>query len=156
MRSGRRWPPPAPTDVVLDASVLAELQAGGMEGLLAELIGLFSEDAPRNVERIDAALRAGDAGELARVAHALKGSAATLGARAMAATCLELETGGHAGRTVELAPFLARLEAQTDDVLKALAALAPGTAAAPLKIGAPGVDEDNERVEGERPSPPRS
>jgi signal transduction histidine kinase/DNA-binding response OmpR family regulator/HPt (histidine-containing phosphotransfer) domain-containing protein len=148
--------PPSPADGVLDATVLAELQAGGLEGLLAELIGLFSEDAPRNLERIRAALSGGDAAELARVAHALKGSAATLGARAMAATCLELETGGHLGRTAELAPALARLEAQTDEVLQALAALAAGADGAALKLDAPVADEDNECMEGERPCPPRS
>jgi HPt (histidine-containing phosphotransfer) domain-containing protein len=127
---------PAPHADVLDAAVLGDLQVPGLEGLLAELIGLFSEQAPRNLGRMRAALCSGDAAELARVAHALKGSAATLGARAMAATCLELETGGRAGRSVELAPALARLEAQTDEVVRALAALAAGTNTAGSEVGA--------------------
>jgi HPt (histidine-containing phosphotransfer) domain-containing protein len=128
--------PPPPAADVLDATVLGELQVPGLEGLLAELIGLFSEEAPRNLDRMRAALCSGNAAELARVAHALKGSAATLGARTMVATCLELETGGHAGRTVELAPALARLEAQTDEVVRALAALAAGTHTAASEVGA--------------------
>jgi signal transduction histidine kinase/CheY-like chemotaxis protein len=151
-------PPPSAADGVIDTKLLAELQGSGMDGLLAELIGLFSEDAPLNLERIRAALSGGDAAELARVAHALKGSAATLGARAMAATCLELETGGHAGRTAELGPALARLEQQTHEVLRGLAAVAAGLATgAALKVGAAGADEETEGVEErEGQCPPRS
>jgi HPt (histidine-containing phosphotransfer) domain-containing protein len=151
-------PPPSAAGSVIDTKLLAELQGSGMDGLLAELIGLFSEDAPLNLERIRAALSGGDAAELARVAHALKGSAATLGARAMAATCLELETGGHAGRTAELGPALARLEQQTDEVLRGLAAVAAGLATgAALKVGAAGADEETEGVEErEGQCPPRS
>jgi signal transduction histidine kinase/CheY-like chemotaxis protein/putative methionine-R-sulfoxide reductase with GAF domain len=144
--------PPAPTTTpvppdqaadVLDPEALADLEAGGGPELLTELIGLFGEDAPRAVARIRLAVEGGDAAELTRVAHALKGSSATLGARAMSVTCGALEAGGRAGRATDLAPTLAELERQTDDVMRALAALAtPGAPedTSALKVGGAGAD----------------
>jgi HPt (histidine-containing phosphotransfer) domain-containing protein len=110
---------------VLDPATLGELRGGGVPDLLAELVALFSEDAPRHVARLREAVGRQDPAEVARVAHTLKGSAATLGARLMSATCAELESASRAGRT-DLGPLMARLEQQTGDVLEALARLVPG------------------------------
>jgi HPt (histidine-containing phosphotransfer) domain-containing protein len=107
---------------VLDSATVRELLDGGGADLLAELVGLFNEDAPRHVARLREAVGGLDTAEVARLAHALKGSAATLGARLMSATCAELEAASRAGRT-DVGPVMARLEQQTDDVLRALARL---------------------------------
>lgn len=107
---------------VLDSATVMELLDGGGADLLVELIALFSEDAPRHVTSLREAVGGRDTAEVARLAHALKGSAATLGARLMSATCAELEAASRAGRT-DVGPVMARLEQQTDDVLKALARL---------------------------------
>jgi CheY-like chemotaxis protein len=130
--------PPAPSIPVLDPDTLVELQDPGIPGLLAELIGLFSEDAPHNVARLHAAVAGADPAEVTRIAHALKGSAATLGARTMAATCAAIEAAGRAGRAADLGPALAELQRQTHDVLAALAELAPAA-----------VDGDGETAERE-------
>jgi HPt (histidine-containing phosphotransfer) domain-containing protein len=58
----------------------------------------------------------GDAGVLEREAHALKGSAATLGARCLAAICEELEACGRAGNPTRAAALLPRLEAELERV----------------------------------------
>jgi CheY-like chemotaxis protein len=70
---------------------LREFQVPGEEDPVAELIGLFLRDAPARVAGIRAALEAGDAQAVERVAHALKGSAATLGAYALGDLCAQLE-----------------------------------------------------------------
>jgi HPt (histidine-containing phosphotransfer) domain-containing protein len=115
------------TTAVLDPVTVAELTDSGVPGLLEELTSLFSEDAPRSLARLRSAMEHGDATEVARVAHALKGSAATLGARVMASVCAALETDALAGRTDAWAR-LATLEEQMSAVLRALAELASGGA----------------------------
>jgi HPt (histidine-containing phosphotransfer) domain-containing protein len=110
---------------LLDPAVVEELLGGGVPGLLGELVAVFSEDAPRHVACLREALGRQDTAEVARVAHTLKGSAATLGARLMSATCAELESASRAGHT-DLGPLMARLEQQTGDVLEALARLVSG------------------------------
>jgi HPt (histidine-containing phosphotransfer) domain-containing protein len=107
---------------VLDPACVAELVDSGVPGLVEELATLFGEDAPRSVAGLRAAAERGDAPELARVAHALKGSAATLGARALASTCAGLEAEGHAGRT-DVGARLVSLQREVDAVVRALAEL---------------------------------
>ena len=129
--------PAPPAADVLDASAIAELEAGGGPELRDELIALFNEDAPSALEKIRAAAAAGDAAELGRVAHALKGSSATIGARLMSATCASLEAAGRAGQIADQGPAIVELERQMSDVLQALAALvANGSADADATIPA--------------------
>ncbi len=140
----------APSSEVLDAGALAELDAGGGPELVAELLTLFSEDAPLHVQSLRAAVEAGDAGAVARLAHALKGSSATLGARAMAATCAALEAGGRAGQATELATNMADLEREIAEVLRALARMAPTSEAGvpgTLKVVGSGADVSHQTAE---------
>ena len=61
--------------------------------LLAEIAGLFLSDAPAMLADITAAVAAGDALEVSRTAHRLKGSLLTFGApNAADAECLAAET----------------------------------------------------------------
>lgn len=60
-------------------------------GIVAELISLYLEDAPRQVESIKAAVMEGNAERLALAAHTLKGSSAQLGAEELSELCSELE-----------------------------------------------------------------
>ena len=52
---------------------------------------IFVEDTERRLARLDALAAAGDLGRLAEEAHALKGSAASMGAAAIADAAAELE-----------------------------------------------------------------
>lgn len=133
---------------VLDSATVIELLDGGRADLLVELVALFSEDAPRHVASLRKAVGGWDTAEVARLAHALKGSAATLGARLMSATCAELEAASRAGRT-DVGPVMTRLEQQTDDVLKTLARLVAASQSAKGPAAGTGettVDRDDARA----------
>lgn len=56
-----------------------------------ELVDLYLSDAPMQIERMTAALTGGDRDKLRLAAHTLKGSSTNLGARQLAALCLEVE-----------------------------------------------------------------
>jgi CheY-like chemotaxis protein len=65
---------------------------GGDRALLDELLGIFAEDAPVRMDAIRRAIASGDAQELMREAHTLKGALKVLGASAAAGLALDLET----------------------------------------------------------------
>jgi HPt (histidine-containing phosphotransfer) domain-containing protein len=70
---------------------------GGDRALLDELLVIFAEDAPVRMDAIRKAIAGGDAQELTREAHTLKGALKILGAAAAAGLALELETLGREG-----------------------------------------------------------
>lgn len=84
---------------VIDRSVLAGLleSFGGDADFLAELLGTYFDDSPRQIAAMRAALGAGDAEALRRAAHSLKSSSANFGALVLSAECKELEVLGKAG-----------------------------------------------------------
>ena len=96
--------------------------AGGGEGLVAELVDLFVDDVPSRLESIREAMAAGDPEALVRTAHSLKGSAATLGADRMAELCRQMEVSGRAGEVPQGQGLLESLEAEFEQVKRALAA----------------------------------
>ena len=65
---------------VVDRSQVLE-RVGGDKELLAEVVGLFLEDCPKLFEQMSAAIRRGDAEELQKVAHTLKGSVGNFSAK---------------------------------------------------------------------------
>jgi HPt (histidine-containing phosphotransfer) domain-containing protein len=62
---------------------------------LADLLRTYASDARRALERMGAHARSGDCTALAREAHRLKGSSATVGAARLARECFTIE---HAAR----------------------------------------------------------
>jgi len=80
----------------------------GEDGI-RELMGLFIDDGGNHIVRLGGALDRSDAGLLAEVAHALKGSSASVGANRMAQLCGQLETSGRAGTTAGGAAVLQAL-----------------------------------------------
>lgn len=82
----------------LDPAALDELRSipkdtGG--SLLDDLIKVFMEDAPVNMDKLRAALASGDLALTADRAHALRGSARLFGARAWSTALQEMETSAH-------------------------------------------------------------
>ncbi|HEV8377185.1 MAG TPA: response regulator [Candidatus Polarisedimenticolia bacterium] len=121
---GRSLRRPAAREASLDAGVLSDLrEAGGEEedGFLRMLVGKFLEEAPACIACLSEASNSADAPALGKAAHRLKGAAATLGARRLAAICLEMETLGRGGSTRGSQELIARLEAELRRVRKALA-----------------------------------
>ncbi len=115
--------PPPPTPALERDWLLANLDHD--PALLAELVVLYRAETPLLLRDLRAAC-AEDAGStVERLAHRLKGSLATLGARRAAAAAARLEAAGHAravGVYTRLADDLAREVARLDDELFTLAA----------------------------------
>jgi HPt (histidine-containing phosphotransfer) domain-containing protein len=107
-------PPPEMHDA------LALVQRIGGRELLDKVVSLFRTSAEERLVKLRLFIEAGDATQVSRLAHAMKGSAAQVGAeslRAMAAA-LEKESG-----QLDRAALFARLDGFADEVRLALAQL---------------------------------
>jgi len=116
---------PSPPEDPLDRDIFGQLReadrAGG-NGFLANLIHKFMQEAPERIGAVRDAVRAADRDRTVKAAHALKGSAGALGARAMAAACREVEELGRNGPVAGAEPLVARIETEFDRVRRALEA----------------------------------
>ena len=121
-------PPVAPpADVpIMDFSRLDEFKEFDDEALTMtrEVVGLFLDDTPGRLDAIDQAVASGDATLLATAAHALKGSAGNVGARALHVTAGELESLARAGWPADAAQRATLLRDLWEKTRLALAALA--------------------------------
>ncbi len=95
-------------------------QLDGDEELLADMIGLFLEDAPRRLDRLQRAWKNGDHDGVAEAAHALKGMAGHFGAETLRRQAADLERAARAGQVDAAA--LERLNALTQAVIRYLEA----------------------------------
>jgi hypothetical protein len=88
----------ASPDGAVDREALASLQEdlGGPDALL-RIVRLFLEQLDPQATQIEAAAKGGEHETLARSAHRMRSSAATLGAMALADTLTALETAAHEG-----------------------------------------------------------
>ena len=114
---------PEPSATPLDETVLANLRAfedAGSPGFLKEVIDRFLQGLPRRLTALREASEAEDAKTLERGAHGFKTSCATLGARRMAALCVQIEALARAGSTDGSAELLAALGVESERVREAL------------------------------------
>jgi HPt (histidine-containing phosphotransfer) domain-containing protein len=81
---------PAPDTPVIDESRLLEEFGGDLE-ILAELRDLFLAHVPPLYAELEQAMDDGNAADLAKHAHTLKGACATYGAPRLAQVCKEIE-----------------------------------------------------------------
>ena len=103
----------ATTGGSVDISVLAglrELQGEGEPYILNELIELFLDEVPGQLEALGEAAQMGDAQSVERIAHTLKGSSANMGAVRMEALCAELEEAGRSEDLSAASGQISRLE----------------------------------------------
>lgn len=112
---GRRFTPDNASDSVLNVAQALERMEGDRE-LLEELAHLFTDEWPKSAAEIEAALKAGDATQLERLAHGLKGAAANVGAERLSTAALEMEK-------MSAARNLKSISAQWEVVKKEAAAL---------------------------------
>ena len=88
------------TDPVLDPTVidsLRQLTPPGEPDVLKEVLQLFLDDVPGRINRLRLACETGNAMDLQRAAHSLKGSAGNIGANDMLAVCRRLDELGKSG-----------------------------------------------------------
>ena len=104
-------------DILTMDRALALSRVGGDEDLLREIAGLFLEDYPVLVAKIQQAIEAQDANGLERASHSLKGSVANFGAEPTYKAALVLEQIGRSqdltnvrAAYLELESSLAKLE----------------------------------------------
>lgn len=117
-------PEPRP-ESVLDLDVLEALrELGGPEdpSLLDELIDLFLDDAPKQIEGVESALAGRDIEGVERAAHTLKSSSANLGALGLSELCFDLERLGREGTLEGAQGIFERLRTAFADVKTALLA----------------------------------
>ena len=126
---------PAPTSAdTIDAMLAADATAfvweealsgvGGNEETLRELLSLFMEEATKLTTQMDTALAAGNADDLRRAAHTLKGSARLFSAHPVGDAAQELESCARDGlgedATSLLAQVTARLNTLTEQIQQRL------------------------------------
>jgi CheY-like chemotaxis protein/HPt (histidine-containing phosphotransfer) domain-containing protein len=114
-----------PTDETLDRSVLAAFQQGeapGSSEFTRMLIDQFLRDAASQVEMLNDAARRSDTTTLEAIAHSLRGSSMTMGARKLGGLCAQME-GSAAGTPDGVAAevLLAELDREFTRVRDALA-----------------------------------
>jgi HPt (histidine-containing phosphotransfer) domain-containing protein len=96
--------------------VLKEIGSDLGPSFILQLLETFQQDAIEHLTMLRSAIAGGEAGQLAREAHALKGACLTIGAKGMAEICKQLENLG-TSRSLEGAPVaLALLDREFDRV----------------------------------------
>jgi CheY-like chemotaxis protein len=111
--------PPHPGQPVIDEDVLAQLaQLGGDTGddFLGELAALFLADADAHVVALRQARADADAESVARLAHALSGASANLGATELARLCAAAATPDGASALLVDAILLEGVESELSRV----------------------------------------
>src|SRR5262249_14197415 len=96
--------------------------------LCRELLDLFKEDAPRQLENLQAAVASLDALRVASEAHTLKGMLLNLSAKPAAASAADLELLAREGKSTEFAVHLSVLEQRLDQVTAEITACLAGVA----------------------------
>lgn len=93
----------APQDVPrsVDMSIVEDQFGEDADMMMEMLVPMFVEDSLQQLIEITETLAAGDLSGTAQVAHAIKGSSASLGATRLADAASELETAGKQGNLVE-------------------------------------------------------
>ena len=87
-------------DRALDPAVverLRQLTPPGEPDVLHEIMAVFLAEVPRRIERLKAAWRDGNAAEVQRAAHSLKGSSGNIGADAMFDVCRRIDERARGG-----------------------------------------------------------
>jgi two-component system sensor histidine kinase/response regulator len=101
-----------PVKPPFDDAALARLRRFGGEKLLGEMVLLFFEHAPTRADAARAGVANGDANAVRMALHALKSSAAQLGAMRLHDICAEGEARAGRGMTDGLQQVVADLDAE--------------------------------------------
>jgi HPt (histidine-containing phosphotransfer) domain-containing protein len=107
---------------VLDQGALANLleMVGGDPDFVDELVDTFLGDVPRQLAALRAAVATGTVADAVRPAHTLKGTAGTIGARAVETTSRSIEEGARTGSMDGLEAHVGELERALEDLETAL------------------------------------
>lgn len=104
-------PTAAVPHTALNPAVLEGLRAFGGDALLAQLVGLYRQQVTTRRAELAEAMARADTAALRQAAHALRGSAAQVGASGIHDLCGSLEQLAVAGDVAQCALRLAELDA---------------------------------------------
>ncbi len=110
-------------EAILDEAALAslrELDPGGADNLLSNIVLAYLSTAPKEIGVMEAALQRQDGAALRMAAHSMKSSSGYVGALKLRELCRELETCGHESRLDAAQPLYAQLRAEYERVESAL------------------------------------
>ncbi|MGH9222762.1 MAG: Hpt domain-containing protein [Acidimicrobiales bacterium] len=119
-------------DGVLNGALIDSLVVDLGPELVGALVDLFVNDAPARIAALRAAFEAGNAREVAKVAHTMRSAAGSVGALAYASNCGRVERLAASGRLNIATADLDRLPA---DLAAAKAALAAALTTVPPNGG---------------------
>jgi HPt (histidine-containing phosphotransfer) domain-containing protein len=105
---------------------LRELSPQGDSEFLRELIGIYLEDTPKQMTKLEEAISRHDADLVVRAAHTIKGSSGNFGATDFARLAQEMETCGKSGNLAAAAAALPKFKSSYAQVAAGLQQLAAG------------------------------
>jgi CheY-like chemotaxis protein len=108
-----------------DRATLADLRAEGGT-LLAELVAIFQTELTKSLEALRHALEDRDAAAVARVAHTLKGTAATFGATSMREQAAMIDQSARTGQIEQAAQMFETFRSECESVRTYLASAIEG------------------------------
>jgi HPt (histidine-containing phosphotransfer) domain-containing protein len=82
----------------------------GDDEFLAELIDIYLDDVPPQLELLRAAVARADAAAASSVAHRLKGSSGNVGAESLSALCNQIERAGRQSRVDKVSRMMPQIE----------------------------------------------
>ena len=109
-------PPPIPTDVSLDTTTLLE-NFGHNRTLLAEVIAVFLEEAPRRLDALRTAAGERNAAVVTSAAHAIKGSVGLFSTGAAYEAARTLEAAAREGNLTDVESRCAHLASEVSKVM---------------------------------------
>jgi HPt (histidine-containing phosphotransfer) domain-containing protein len=101
-------------------------RTGGDRKLLEEIIGVFLVEIPNWMRALGSAIRRGDAVEVHRIAHTVKGAVDSCGASRAYDAAMVLERMGRGGEFDDALTVYATLEREIERALPELSAFAAG------------------------------
>lgn len=113
--------PAADVPVIDETRLLSEF--GGDQEILAELRDLFMEHVPPLFQEIETAIDKGDAQEIAKNTHSLKGACSTYGAPRLAMACKAAELAAKSGDVQAVKDHLDDLRAEYEKVCAAISGM---------------------------------
>jgi len=108
------------TAALLDETVLSDLAEDVSNEILPQLITTFVAEVQRRLTGIESAVAASDIGRAGEDAHAMKGSAGTLGATRLEAEALAIEQAGKAGDLEQIRMGLPALQEVARTTIEAI------------------------------------
>ena len=111
--------------MVINPGRLQEVAMGDDEFMM-ELIDLYLQDAPDQLEALGKAVASQDNKAVSAAAHKLKGSCGNVGAEGLVALCQQIEASGKASRIQEVADLFQQVHQEFVEVHRTLRGIKSG------------------------------